>query len=206
MNCHRPVAYRASFIAASIGFGSGISEEASPRSTAGHQRFEFSRQLRHLLVVEIRARHVNQRCGLFLNRAHHVGMAMAGRANGDACAEIEEPVSVDVLDDCAAGRFGHQRIRTRVGGRNVSLVAFDNCSRLRARQFRDNFAAACRSLTCVAILCLPAYPQLRRRDRVTAGESCRTTQNPDSAGLRFAAQSAPRSLASAPARVLPLAE
>ena len=51
---------------------------------------------------------------------------MTGGTDGDAGAEIEEAISVDVFHDGAAGRFRNQRIGTRVRRGNVSMIAFDH--------------------------------------------------------------------------------
>ena len=78
----------------------------------------FSASATMLLVIEIRARHVDQARRLLLNRLHHPRMAVAGGDHGDAGVEIQEPVAVDVLDDRAFAALRHQRIAPRVRRRN----------------------------------------------------------------------------------------
>src|SRR4030095_4090209 len=70
--------------------GTGVAEEALPLSPIRYKRLKLVSQCRHLLVVEIRTRHVDQTCGLFLNRANDIRMTMTGGADGDACAEVQE--------------------------------------------------------------------------------------------------------------------
>jgi hypothetical protein len=73
-----------------------------------------------LLVIEIRARHVDEFGGLFLDGGDHVGMAVAGRGHGDAGREVVELVAIDVGDDDAAAALGHQRVGAGVGRRNIA--------------------------------------------------------------------------------------
>src|SRR5262245_696878 len=77
--------------------GTGVAEEALPLPSVRHKRLQLSRQCRHLLVIEIRTRHVDQTCGLFLNHANDIRMTMPGGTDGDAGAEVQEQVSVDIL-------------------------------------------------------------------------------------------------------------
>ena len=60
------------------------------------------RQGDHVLVIKIRARHVNQLGSLFLNGRDHMRMAMSGRSHSDAGGKIEELVSVHVGDNNSA--------------------------------------------------------------------------------------------------------
>ena len=83
---------------------------------AGHGRNlrQPLRQLHHVLVIEIRARHVDQLARLLLNGGDHMRMAVAGRSHGDARRKIKKLVAIDIRDHDAAAALSHQRIRTRI--------------------------------------------------------------------------------------------
>ena len=70
--------------------------------------------------------------GLLLDRCHHLRMAMPCGDHRDPRREIEEFVSVGVLDHRATPRFGYQRIIARIGGRHHTVIPFDQLFRLRA--------------------------------------------------------------------------
>src|ERR1017187_4152615 len=53
---------------------------------------------RHLLIVKIRAGHVNELGTLVLNRLHDFGMTMAGGVHRDASGKVEETVAIDIFD------------------------------------------------------------------------------------------------------------
>ena len=63
---------------------------------------------------------------LLLNRGDDFGMAMAGRGHGDAGGKIEELVAIHIFDHNAASALGNQRIRARVGRRNIFFIACEN--------------------------------------------------------------------------------
>src|SRR5438094_9944384 len=118
-------------------FRAGVSEEAAPGLSIRDQRLELARELRHLFVIKIGARHVNELRGLFLNRAHDIGMTVSGRAHGDTRAEIEKSISIDVLDNRAAGALRDERIGTGIRRRDVFAVAVDDRASFGPRQFRN---------------------------------------------------------------------
>jgi hypothetical protein len=91
-------------------FGAGISEEASPRFAVRHQGFQFFCKLRHLGVIKIGSRHVNQGFSLFLYGAHDIGMAMSRRANGNAGTEVQETIAIHVFDNGASSTLCHEGI------------------------------------------------------------------------------------------------
>ena len=80
----------------------------------------------HALVVKVGARHVDQFARLLLNGGDDLGMAVTGGGHGDAGGEIEEFVAVHVFDDDAAAALGDHRVGTRVGRRNVLVIAREN--------------------------------------------------------------------------------
>src|SRR5579859_5713535 len=53
-------------------------------------------------------------------------MAVAGRRHGNAGGEIKKLVSVNVSHDDAASALRDHRIRTRIGRRNILLVALEH--------------------------------------------------------------------------------
>src|SRR6202158_2355252 len=61
-------------------------------------------------------------------------MAMAGRSHGDASGKIEEFVAIHIFDHNAAAALGNQRIRARVGRRNILCIARENALGIRARE------------------------------------------------------------------------
>src|SRR5262245_13263432 len=65
-------------------------------------------------------------------------MAVAGRANGNSGAEIEEAIPIHIFDNGAGAPPNHERIRSRVRRRNVFLIVGDDVARLRTRQFTDD--------------------------------------------------------------------
>ena len=69
----------------------------------------------HVFVIEVGAGHVDQFGCLLLNGGDHLGMAMAGRGDGDAGREIEKFISVDVGDSNSVSLFGDERIGAGVG-------------------------------------------------------------------------------------------
>src|SRR5579863_541700 len=93
---------------------------------AGH-RSDLREPLReghHVLVIKIGAGHMNQFGCLFLNRRDHMGMAVTGRCNGDACREVEEFISIHVGDYDTASLLCDQRIGTGIRRRNIFAVPF----------------------------------------------------------------------------------
>ena len=78
------------------------------------------------LVVEVRARHVQELLRLIDDGGDDVGMRVAGRVDGDAGGAIEEQVAVDVLDDRAGAARHHERIAARVRRRHDLAVALDD--------------------------------------------------------------------------------
>ena len=92
------------------------------------------RQIHHVLVIKIRARHVDQFARLLLNGGDHIGMAVAGRSHGNAGGKIKKLVAIDIGHHDAAAALGHQRIRTRIGRRNIFLIALEHALGVRPGQ------------------------------------------------------------------------
>ncbi len=90
------------------GFGAGVAEIdlacAGTRRDAG----ELLRQHDLGRVIEIRAGHVQESLGLFLDGPHHERMAMSRGADRDSGSEIEKDVAVRITNPEPFGRFGHQ--------------------------------------------------------------------------------------------------
>ena len=142
------------------GFGAGIAEVNFLGFGAGRDGGQFFREARHVLVIEIRAGHVDQFGGLLLNRGDNFGMAMAGGANRNACGEIEEHVAVDVFDHGAAAALGDQRVIARVGRRHEFRVGFEHALGVRTGQLGDELGQ------------LPVGFRLRDRGRFRFGFRC----------------------------------
>src|SRR5262249_14916563 len=79
--------------------------------------------LRHLLVIKICARHVNESSGLLLNRTHNVRVTMPCRANRNACAKVEKTVSIDIFHDRSSCTLCNQGIGACVGRRYITMVS-----------------------------------------------------------------------------------
>ena len=77
---------------------------------------------------------MDQFARLLLNSGDHFRMAMAGRGHGNPSGEIEELIAIHIFDHNAAAALGNQRIRARVGRRNVFLIARENALGIRARE------------------------------------------------------------------------
>src|SRR2546425_11334227 len=60
-------------------------------------------------------------------------MAVAGRYHRDTGIEIEETISVNILNDRAFSAARHQRVRTRVRGRQNLCVPIDDLPGTRTR-------------------------------------------------------------------------
>jgi len=75
---------------------------------------------------------MNEFLGLLLNGLHHVGVAVAGRAHGDARCEIKIAVAIHIPDFGAFAVRHHKRIITRVRGRNGGGVPLEDRLRLGA--------------------------------------------------------------------------
>ncbi len=108
------------------GFGSGVSVINFVWALHGRDRRQALGEGHERLVIKIGTRHVDQFAGLLLNGGDDVGMAMSGGGHGDAGGEIEELVAIDIFDDNAASALGHERIGTRVGGRDIFFIARKN--------------------------------------------------------------------------------
>ena len=91
------------------------------------------------LVVEVRPRHVDELLRLLGDGLDDLGVADAGRVDGDAGRAVEKAIAVDVLDDRALAAGDDERIVARVGRRHEFLVAFDDRPGLRARKRRVDF-------------------------------------------------------------------
>ncbi len=91
-------------------FRSGVAEEHFLVFFARHSRHQPLRQLRQVMVIKIRAGNMNEFGRLPLNRFDHCGVAVPRRADRDTCRKIQEGVSINILNDCAAALLGHQRI------------------------------------------------------------------------------------------------
>ena len=107
------------------GLSAGVAVVEAVRS--GHRRDggEARGERRHLVVVEVRAGHVDQLGRLILDGLHDFGMAVAGRGDGDAGGEVEELVAVDVFDSATAAAFDDQRITAGVA-RGKQAIVFGN--------------------------------------------------------------------------------
>ncbi len=80
---------------------------------------------------------VDQLAGLVLDRGDDVGMAMAGRGDGDTGVEVEKEVAVDVLDRASLAPNRHDRIRSRHAGRSPLAVELEVSARSGAGQLGD---------------------------------------------------------------------
>ena len=117
--------------------GAGVAIEKAMRSRHRRNRRELLGKVGQRLIVKIRPGNMNQFRRLLLNRSNHFGMTMAGGSHGDAGSEINEFVSVHIFDAHAASAFCHQRIGTRIAGRDQAIVGFHSGPGLGAGQCAD---------------------------------------------------------------------
>ena len=94
--------------------GPGVADEHAGRR---HRRDpgELGGRLRVDRQVEVAGAEVLELGGLALDRGDDVGVAVAGRVDGDAGGEVEEHVAVDVLDRAAEAAHGDDRVGPRAG-------------------------------------------------------------------------------------------
>ncbi len=100
-----------------------ITKVDAPGNAAGCDCSQLLGQFDHVLVVEIRAGHVDQTLGLIFDRRNYLRVTMAGGNHCDSSIEIEETVAIHVFNDGALSAARHQRIIARVGGREHITVA-----------------------------------------------------------------------------------
>jgi hypothetical protein len=99
--------------------GPGVGEQdlrvARPGPHRGDHRHLLG-QLDRVFVVEVGGRHVEEPAGLIGDRRGHLGVAVAGGADRDACGEVEEAVAVRVDDAGPLAALDDERVGARVGG------------------------------------------------------------------------------------------
>ena len=117
-------------------FGAAVGKMRLRRSRDRNDLIKFLGQLRHLPIVKVRPAHVNQLCGLFLNRSNDFGMTVSGRTHGDAGVAIEKKIAVNILDPDARGAFGDEfECRARISRVNELRVRLDYAAGLWPGQF-----------------------------------------------------------------------
>ena len=117
--------------------GIAVEELMRPRHRR-HSRQPLGK-IRQMLVVEIRARNMNQLRRLLLDRSHDFGMAMTRRNHRNPRSEVEELVSIRIFQPNSPPALGHQRIRARIARRDQPMIGFNNSPRLRSRQRTNQF-------------------------------------------------------------------
>ena len=75
---------------------------------------------------------------LALDRGDDVGVAVAGRVDGDAGGEVEEHVAVDVLDRAAEAAHGDDRVGPREARARPRVVELDVRPGLGAGELGDD--------------------------------------------------------------------
>src|SRR5688572_30666643 len=96
------------------GLGAGVSEIHAARIVTGSEAGEAFREVDHVLVIEVRAGHVNQLRGLALDGIDDLRMTVAGGDHGDAGVSIEKAIAIDIDDYGSLAAVDHQRVRARV--------------------------------------------------------------------------------------------
>ena len=122
----RPVAYRASLMRRFDRFGARIAEERLHAAANRHDRRELLGEPHLHVVVEIRARHVQEPAGLLRDGLDDVGVGVAGGVDRDARRAVEEHVAVHVLDHRPGAALDDQRVAARVRRRDDRAIALDN--------------------------------------------------------------------------------
>ena len=90
---------------------------------------------------------------LTLDGFNYSRMTMASGNDSDSGREIQEAITVDILDNGAFTMLGNERIAPGVGRRYYAGVALDYGARSRAWQLRDNawkFHGATSRLSAIA--------------------------------------------------------
>src|SRR6185312_12841028 len=111
----------------------GVTEGDPAGSIAGRDLAQLLGQGNESLVVKIGAGHMDQACGLILDCAHHVRMAVAGSYDRDTGIEVQKAVAIDVFYNGALPFGRDQWIAARVRGRNNTTIPLDNSERARTR-------------------------------------------------------------------------
>ena len=103
-------------------FGSGIAKIDALGKVARGDRRQLLRELGEKRIIEVRPGHMNERPGLTLDGAHHVRVAVTGGDHGDAGAEIEEGIAINILNEGPLPPIRHEWIIAKIGGRNKLLI------------------------------------------------------------------------------------
>ncbi|OGN84948.1 MAG: hypothetical protein A2X23_01630 [Chloroflexi bacterium GWC2_73_18] len=117
--------------------GAGVGQEGARRRVHGGDPIELAADLGVDRQVEVRGGEVEESLGLLLDGAHHLGVAVTGRGDGDPGGEVEEEVAVDVLDHQAVAAHRHDLVGARQARRGVSRVELEVGARLRPGDLRD---------------------------------------------------------------------
>ena len=124
-------------------FGARVAEKRPPTAVAVERRQpgDLLSQPHLRLVVEIRARHVDELAGLLRDGADDVGVGVAGGVDGDAGGAVQKEIAVHILDRRPPRALDDERVATRIGRRYGTAVALDERSGLGTRErgfdFRD---------------------------------------------------------------------
>ena len=108
--------------------------EERPRAAADRRDLRERLAERDLRLVIVVGGDVQESRGLVGDRADDVGMRMARRGHGNAGAEIQIDVAVDVFDDRALAARHHERRAARIGRRHDRAIALENRPRAWARR------------------------------------------------------------------------
>src|SRR3989338_8437291 len=119
------------------GFRPRVRKENLLGRRAGSQFAQFFHQLRHRFVVEVAAADMQELARLLLYRLNYFGMGVAGSGHSDPGGEIQEEISIYILDHHPFPLFDHQRINPAISLSGVALVPLDNFPGPRA--WRRNF-------------------------------------------------------------------
>ena len=77
--------------------------------------------------------------GLFRDHFGDFRVSVSERADRDARVEIQKDVAVHIFDHRAVAALHHERVASRVAGRDELLIAFEHLFGLRAGQSRFYF-------------------------------------------------------------------
>ena len=103
-------------------FGSRVCEQHSLWRRSRRDCRQLAGEIAEWRVVEIRATHVQQLLGLFLNRLYDAWMTMSRRTDRNPGREIKEQIAVHVFHCRPVSPPNGQRIETSVRRRNEQLV------------------------------------------------------------------------------------
>jgi hypothetical protein len=125
----RPVACRASFTAPSTASAPRVAEKEAVQRRI-YDRSQLLHQLQHGFMRDDIGLPVQQQAGLLLNGLHHVRVAVPGVRNPDPAGEIQEFISILIVNITAVSAFYYDRCVVGPNRREMFYCIWDVCHSL----------------------------------------------------------------------------